>query len=70
MSITSLEELGGQGLRRRAFHQVPKYFLELPRWLSGRESAHPAGNTGSIPGLEEDPREGNAFRASLIAPVI
>ena len=32
-------ELGGQGLERQGFHQVPKYVLELPRWLSGRESA-------------------------------
>ena len=31
----------------------------LPRWLSGKESAGQAGDTGSIPGSERSPGEGN-----------
>ena len=31
----------------------------LPRWLSGKEFAWQAGDSGSIPGLERSPREGN-----------
>ena len=36
--------------------------IELPRWLSSKESAcnaGNAGNTGSIPGSEKSPGEGN-----------
>ena len=33
--------------------------LELPRWLSGKESTFNAGDLGSIPGLGRSPREGN-----------
>ena len=32
---------------------------ELPRWLSGKESACNAGDTGSIPRLGRSPGEGN-----------
>ena len=31
----------------------------LPQWLSGKESAHNARDTGSVPGLGRSPREGN-----------
>ena len=31
----------------------------LPRWLSGKESACQAGDTGSIPGSGRSPGEGN-----------
>ena len=33
--------------------------LGLPWWLSGKESAHQAGNVGLIPGLGRFPGEGN-----------
>ena len=33
----------------------------LPRWLSGKEAACPAGDTGSIPGLGRSPGEGNGY---------
>ena len=33
--------------------------LGLPRWLSGKESACNAGDTGSIPGSGISPGEGN-----------
>ena len=31
----------------------------LPRWLSCKEFTWQAGDSGSIPGLERSPREGN-----------
>ena len=31
----------------------------LPWWLSDKESAYQAGNSGSIPGLGRSPGEGN-----------
>ena len=31
----------------------------LLRWLSGKESASQAGDTGSLPGSGRSPREGN-----------
>ena len=31
----------------------------LPQWLSGKESACGAGDTGLIPELERDPGQGN-----------
>ena len=33
--------------------------LGLPWWLSGKESAHQAGNVGLIPGLGRSSGEGN-----------
>ena len=33
--------------------------MGLPRWVSGKESACQAGNTGSIPGSERSLGEGN-----------
>ena len=40
----------------------------LPWWLSGKESARQAGNTGSIPGLGRFPggRYGNPFQCSCL----
>ena len=35
------------------------FHCELPRWLSGKESACQAGDMGSIPGLGRSPGEGN-----------
>ena len=35
------------------------HIFELPRWLSGKESAWQAGDTGSIPGSGRFPGEGN-----------
>ena len=39
----------------------PDHFFhtELPRWLSGKESACQAGDVGRIPGLGRSPGEGN-----------
>ena len=41
---------------------------ELPRWLSGKESACQAGDTGSIPGLGRSPEEakGNPLQYSCL----
>ena len=33
----------------------------LPQWLSGKESAHNAGDLGSIPGLGRSPGEGKGY---------
>ena len=35
------------------------YFIRLPWWLSGKESACNAGDPGSIPGLERSPGGGH-----------
>ena len=42
--------------------------IELPRWLSGKESACQAGDTGSIPGLGRSPGEakGNPLQYSCL----
>ena len=39
----------------------------LPRWLSSKESARPAVDMGSIPGMERSPGEGNGNPLSIIA---
>ena len=36
-------------------------------WLSGKELACQAGDTGSIPGSERSPREGNGNPSSILA---
>ena len=42
------------------FHvQVVNFYLGLPQFLRGKESAFNAGDTGSIPGLGRSPGEGN-----------
>ena len=33
----------------------------LPRWLNGKESACQVGDSGSLPGLERSPGEGNGY---------
>ena len=38
---------------------TPERVAGLPRWLSGKESACQAGDTGSIPGSERSPGQGN-----------
>jgi len=42
--------------------------MELPHWLSGKESACNAGDVGSIPGSERSPGEGhgNALQYSCL----
>ena len=35
------------------------YIYQLPQWLTSKESACNAGDTGSVPGLERFPGEGN-----------
>ena len=35
--------------------------MRLPRWLSGKESACQAGDTGSVPALGRSPGEGNSY---------
>ena len=40
------------------------YVLELPQWLSGKESACDVGDSvdsGSVPGLGRSPGEGNSY---------
>ena len=41
---------------------VVNFYLGLPQWLSGKESAFCAGDTGSIPGSGRSPGEGNGNR--------
>ena len=41
---------------------VVNFYLGLPQWLSGKESAFSAGDTGSIPGSGRSPGEGNGNR--------
>ena len=36
-----------------------RLIIEVPRWLSSKESGCQAGDTGSISGLERSPGEGN-----------
>ena len=53
-----------------SFRIVIRYFyriLGLPWWLSGKESACSAGNTGLIPGSGRSPGEGMATPSSLLA---
>ena len=33
--------------------------MGLPQWLRGKQSTFNAGDTGSVPGLERSPGEGN-----------
>ena len=40
--------------------------LRVPRWLSSKESACNAGDTGSIPGMGRSPGEGNGYTHSSI----
>ena len=37
------------------------FYLALPWWLSGKESACSAGDPGSIPGLERSPGKENGY---------
>ena len=41
--------------------------MVLPWWLSGKESAHSAGNAGVIPGLWRFPGGGNGTHSSTLA---
>ena len=41
--------------------------MELPRWLSGKESICQAGNSNSIPELGRSPGEGNGNYSSILA---
>ena len=40
----------------------------LLRWLSGKESASQAGDTGSLPGSGRSPREGNGTLLQYSCP--
>ena len=42
-----------------SFNTYSRYAYGLPRWLSGKESAHNEGDLGLIPGLGRSPGEGN-----------
>ena len=46
--------------------QCSKREFGLPRWLSGKESAFQAGDTGSIPGLGRSFGEGNGTHSSIL----
>ena len=43
-------------------------FLGLPWWLSGKESAFNAEDTGSIPGSGRSPAEGNGQPTPVFSP--
>ena len=42
-------------------------FLDVPCGSAGKESAHNAGNLGSIPGLEDPLEKGKATHSSVLA---
>ena len=42
--------------------------MGLLQWLSGKESACNAGDTGSIPGLERSPAESNDLPTPIFLP--
>jgi len=46
---------------------MPPETFELPWWLSGKESACGAGDTGSIPLLGRSPSKGNGNPLSILA---
>ena len=46
---------------------VSKLQQGLPWWLSHKESAFNAGDTGSIPGLGRSPEEGKGNHSSVLA---
>ena len=50
---------GAYVLEGESGRHVSKYSVGLPWWLSGKESACQAGDSGSIPGLGRSPGEGN-----------
>ena len=50
---------GAYVLEGESGRHVSKYSVGLPWWLSGKESACQAGDSGSIPGLGRFPEEGN-----------
>ena len=47
---------------------ISLFFTMLPRWLSGKEFACKAGDTGSIPGMGKFPgeRNGNPLQYSCL----
>ena len=55
----------GEGQDLSANCLLGPYVLLL--WLSGKELACQAGDTGSIPGSERSPREGNGNPSSILA---
>ena len=46
-------------MKNKLYTHTHTHTKGLPQWLSGKESAHNAGDAGSIPGLERSPREGH-----------
>ena len=51
-----------------SFNTYSRYAYGLPRWLSGKESAHNEGELGFIPGLGRSPGEedGNPLQYSCL----
>ena len=50
---------GAYVLEGESGRHINKYSVELPWWLSSKESACQAGDSASIPGLGRSPGEGN-----------
>ena len=54
--------------RMQNFYIDATYLLtQLPRWLSGKESACQLGDADSIPGSRSSPGEGDAIHSSILA---
>ena len=53
--------------QRNTLLRIQYYFHWLPWWLSGKESACHAGDTGSIPESGRSPEEGMATHSSILA---
>ena len=55
-------------IRMQNFYIDATYLLtQLPRWLSGKESACQLGDADSIPGSRSSPGEGDAIHSSILA---
>ena len=57
VAVTICSDFGAQ--KNKVSHCFHLYVVGLPRWLSGKESPCPAGDSGCIPGLGRSPGEGN-----------
>ena len=69
MSVSfSLQEIFTVNYKNAEFLIDATYLLtQLPRWLSGKESACQLGDADSIPGSRSSPGEGDAIHSSILA---
>ena len=69
MSVSfSLQEIFTVNYKNAEFLIDATYLLtQLPRWLSGKESACQLGDADSIPGSRRSPGEGDAIHSSILA---